>query len=203
MTQLVWDWNGTLLDDTAAALKAFNVQLVKRSLPPVSLEFYRANFAFPVKPFYALCGVDLAHEDWQRLAAEYHEAYAREPKALNALALAALNRARALGFRQSVLSALRQDLLEAALARFGLREYFDYVVGVDNLDGSSKLTEARALIRKLSGEVVFIGDSLHDAEVARAVGARAILVATGGHSAARLSSVALTYPNLLTAVNAV
>lgn len=203
MTTLVWDWNGTLLNDTEAALNAFNAQLEKRSLKPITIKFYRDNFAFPVKPFYAKCGIKLEREDWDKLAAEYHEAYAREEKALNSAARAALEAARALGFRQSVLSALRQDLLEEALAQYKIREYFDHVVGVDNLNGASKLNEARALMKKLKGEVVFIGDSLHDAEVAREVGARALLVSTGGHSKARLQALAPTYSSLEEAVQAV
>lgn len=202
MTHLVWDWNGTLLDDTAAALNAFNLQLKKRSLKPITAEFYRDNFAFPVKPFYALCGVELEKEDWDKLASEYHEAYRGEPKSLNREAIAALDAARARGMRQSILSALRQDLLEAELERFGIRGYFEHVVGVDNLDGASKLSEARMLMRRIEGDVVFIGDSLHDAEVACSVGARVFLVSTGGHSAARLEAVAPTFSSLLEAVTA-
>lgn len=201
---IVWDWNGTLLDDTTAALNAFNVQLEKRALKPISLDFYRDHFAFPVKPFYALCGVDLAHEDWDRIAAEYHEAYAREPKELNREAIAALERAKAKGYRQCVLSALRQDLLEAALARYQIRDYFEFVYGVDNLDGSSKLARAKELVSVLSSDfTTLIGDALHDAEVAAELNLPCILVATGGHSAARLRAVAPTVNTLLEAVDMV
>lgn len=201
---IVWDWNGTLLDDTTAALNAFNVQLEKRALKPISLDFYRDHFAFPVKPFYALCGVDLAHEDWDRIAAEYHEAYAREPKELNREAIAALERAKAKGYRQCVLSALRQDLLEAALARYQIRDYFEFVYGVDNLDGSSKLVRAKELLSVLSSDfTTLIGDALHDAEVAAELNLPCILVATGGHSAARLRAVAPTVNTLLEAVDMV
>lgn len=209
---IVWDWNGTLLDDTTAALNAFNVQLEKRALKPISLDFYRDHFAFPVKPFYALCGVDLAHEDWDRIAAEYHEAYAREPKELNREAIAALERAKAKGYRQCVLSALRQDLLEAALARYQIRDYFEFIYGVDNLDGSSKLARAKELLAVLppyreapspAAKATLIGDALHDAEVAAELNLPCILVATGGHSAARLRAVAPTVNTLLEAVDMV
>lgn len=52
MKRIFWDWNGTLLDDTAAALATLNGMLAKRGAPPITMEFYRENFAFPVKPFY-------------------------------------------------------------------------------------------------------------------------------------------------------
>ena len=43
---VIWDWNGTLLDDTISAVDALNIMLKKRSLKSVSLEFIRVAFAF-------------------------------------------------------------------------------------------------------------------------------------------------------------
>lgn len=203
---LVWDWNGTLLDDTAAALAAFNAQLTRRGLESIDLAFYRAHFAFPVKPFYALCGIALDREDWDAIAGEYHESYARESKALNREAIAALEMVKRAGVKQCVLSALRQDLLDAAIDAFGVRQYFEFTYGVDNLDGASKLSRAQELvqsIKRLSAHpsLVFIGDALHDQEVAAALGARVVLCAQGGHAADRLRAVAPTGETLLEAVN--
>lgn len=205
---VIWDWNGTLLDDTAAALAAFNALLVKRALKPIDLAFYRDRFAFPVRPFYAICGIDLDHEDWDALAREYHEAYAAFPKTLNAEAIAALTAVERAGVRQCVLSALRQDLLDDALSAFGVSRFFDRVYGVDNLDGASKLVRARELLAHLTADgtlsspsdAVLIGDALHDREVADALGARIVLCAVGGHSAERLQAVAPTADTLLGAV---
>lgn len=202
---VLWDWNGTLLDDTDAAIGAFNVVLRRRGLPAIDRTWYRAHFAFPVKPVYAACGIDLAHEDWDALAQEYHDAYAAQPKRLNAEARTALARVKAAGGGQSIISALRQDLLDAAVDEAGLRGFFDFVYGVDNLDGASKLVRARALVARLSARakargIVLIGDSLHDREVAGALGVGCVLCATGGHSAARLSAVAPTENTLLAAL---
>ena len=201
---IVWDWNGTLLDDTAAGLNAFNAQLTRRGIKAIPLDFYRAHFAFPVKPFYALCGIDLEHEDWDRIAREYHEAYAREPKALNRETIAALERVRAAGVRQCVLSALRQDLLEAAIEEAGIRRYFDFIYGTDNLDGGSKLSRAKELVEHLGSlprhaplSIVMIGDAVHDKEVADTLGVRCVLCAQGSHSAERLRAVAPTGGTLL------
>lgn len=197
---VIWDWNGTLLDDTDAALNAFNEQLARRRLPRITREFYRDNFAFPVKPFYALCGVDIEHEDWDELAREYHRSYALERKGLNIEAIAALTAVKDTGAHQAILSALRQDLLESALAEYGIADYFELVYGVDNLDGGSKLERARELMARIdSSNVVLIGDSIHDAEVAKELGIDCILVSTGGHSASRLRAVATTVDSLLAA----
>ncbi len=204
---LVWDWNGTLLDDTQASVDALNVQLVQRGLSPITLAFYREHFSFPVRPFYALCGMDLEHEDWDALAQGYHDAYHAQPTALNEEAVAALTLARESGVRQIIVSALRQDYLDAATERFGIRGFFDAVVGSDNLDGASKLDHARAFFARAASDhpelkppFVCIGDSFHDKEMADALGARCILFGGGSHAPARLAAVDTTVITLVAAV---
>ena len=199
---LVWDWNGTLLDDTQASVDALNDQLARRGLPPITVDFYRDTFAFPVRPFYTRCGVDLSREDWDALAQDYHDAYhvhARNAR-LAGTAVEALEMAERHGFRQTIVSALRQDYLDAAVDRFGIRRFFTDVVGTDNLDGGSKLSRAQALAARLGDDLVLIGDSLHDKEVADALGARCVLFAGGSHSPARLARVAPVAVTLTEAV---
>ena len=115
---ILWDWNGTLLDDTEAALATLNEMIAVRGGQPIGMEFYRDHFAFPVRPFYDKIGI-IAHDEdeWNGIAHEYHEVYGRQPKKLNPLAVAALEMAKEAGCRQSIVSALRQDLLEADMAR--------------------------------------------------------------------------------------
>lgn len=205
MTHVVWDWNGTLLDDTQAALDTLNAMLARRGGRPVAMDFYRDHFAFPVKPFYEAIGVRLGDEDWDALAREYHEIYAAQPKRLNREAIAALESVKAAGCRQSIVSALRQDLLRDITARLGVAPYMSRICGVDNLDGSSKLERAREMLVALSAErpgedFVMIGDSLHDKEVADALGVRCVLCAQGSHAAWRLRAVAATGDTLLDSV---
>ena len=205
MTYILWDWNGTLLDDTQAALDTLNVMLARRGRPPIDMGFYRDRFAFPVRPFYEEIGVCLANEDWDALAREYHDVYAERPKRLNPEALAALERARAAGCGQSIVSALRQDMLEEITGRLGVARYMDRVCGVDNLDGLGKVDRARGLVAGLKAEFgaddfVLIGDSLHDKEVADALGARCVLCAQGSHAAWRLKAAAPTRDTLVEAL---
>ena len=103
MTHVFWDWNGTLLDDTQAALDTLNIMLARRRGRSIAMDYYRDHFAFPVKPFYKSIGVCLENEDWDALAREYHGIYARQPKRLNAEAIAALERAKAAGARQAII----------------------------------------------------------------------------------------------------
>ena len=137
---------------------------------------------------------------------EYHEVYGRQPKKLNLLAVTALEMAKEAGCRQSIVSALRQDLLEADIARNGVAKYFERICGSDNLDGASKLNRVRVLLQTLSETVpsdtrfVLIGDALHDKEVADALGIDCILCAQGSHAAWRLSAVAPTGDTLVDAL---
>jgi len=204
ITDILWDWNGTLLDDTRAALDTLNTMLAKRGAPPVAMDYYRDHFGFPVRPFYERIGMNLDREDWDALAWEYHVVYAAQPKQLNADAVAALGLARAHGVRQSVVSALRQDLLDEDLAHYGVREYMAYAYGTDNLDGSSKLTRARDLMAQLGNPdpsgVVIIGDAFHDQEVAEALGIGCVLHSQGSHAGWRLRQRARVADTLVAAV---
>ena len=204
---ILWDWNGTLLDDTQAALDTLNIMLERRGVAPIAMDFFRDHFAFPCRPFYDRIGMHVEDDEWDALAQEYHDLYAEQPKRLNREAIAALERAKAAGAKQSIISALRQDLLDEVTARMGVAPYMECVYGVDNLDGASKLDRALELLNRIAPpagdqpDVVVIGDALHDKEVADALGVRCVLCGQGSHAAWRLREVAPTGETLLEAVN--
>jgi phosphoglycolate phosphatase len=202
---ILWDWNGTLLDDTQAAFDTLNIMLRRRGASEITMDFYRDRFAFPVRPFYEAIGVKLEAEDWDALAVEYHDIYAAQPKKLNIETVAALSAVSAAGAWQSIISALRQDLLTAAVRdEYGLGGFFEYIYGVDNLDGASKLTRAKELVETLrrrgENDLTLIGDSLHDKEVADELGVKCVLCSQGSHAHWRLERVAPTSSTLLNAV---
>lgn len=203
---IIWDWNGTLLDDVTSAVSALNKMLALRGIPPTTLEFYRENFGFPVRPFYAKVGVDLEHEDWDRICVDFHRFVNDEPKILRADAKDALSLARGMGMRQTILSALREDMLLHDVKEAGVADMLDAIYGVDNLDGATKLSRGYDLLRLIEsrlGEVnlFFVGDTLHDAEVAKGLGARCILVEGGHQSPQRLAAAGV--PVTATLVDAV
>ena len=203
---IIWDWNGTLLDDVTSAVSALNKMLALRGIPPTTLEFYRENFGFPVRPFYAKVGVDLEHEDWDRICVDFHRFVNDEPKILRADAKDALSLARGMGMHQTILSALREDMLLHDVKEAGVADMLDAIYGVDNLDGATKLSRGYDLLRLIEsrlGEVnlFFVGDTLHDAEVAKGLGARCILVEGGHQSPQRLAAAGV--PVTATLVDAV
>ena len=197
------------MDDVDASVNALNKMLVARKLPPISREFYRANFGFPVRPFYSQIGMN-PDQEWDRICVEFHNDLHAEPQHIRPDTTAALEYAQNRGARQSILSALRQDLLLRDTAAEGVQDFFEEIYGVDNLDGATKISRGRELLAKIkdshakSFKLFFIGDTLHDAEVALELGATPILIGCGHQCEDRLrTSGHAVAPNLLNAVKAI
>jgi phosphoglycolate phosphatase len=188
---IIWDWNGTLLDDTQAGVNAVNGMLADRKLPPIDIPYYRDVFGFPVSEFYRKIGFNLEAEDWDAMARDFHDRFLADTTIrLHRDAVAALECFRAAGLGQSILSASEQRILEDMLASYGVSHYFAGVFGVDNLYGHSKREIGRILLRDLSldpASALIIGDSLHDHEVAADLGVACLLISQGHQSHARLA----------------
>ena len=187
MKTILWDWNGTLLDDVWLGLEAMNALLARYDKPLLrDLDHYRSVFCFPVSDYYDKLGVGgelfaVTSHEWM---AEY---YAREEKCLlRTGAMDALQAFRAAGCRQVVLSASKRDNLLKQMARYpGVREQFDGILGLDHIYATSKVAVGQTWMQESGvspADCVMIGDTLHDAEVAQALGCRCIL-ADGGHQA--------------------
>ena len=188
---VVWDWNGTLLDDVWLCVDVLNAMLRERGLPTVSEAYYREVFSFPVVNVYRKMGMNTANGNFEKMSVEYIDAYEarREECRLHDGAEAVLTSVRAAGIGQSILSAYRQDMLDSLIARMGLAPYFDHLAGNSNIFAASKVDYGRKLLAKIAcppDEVVMVGDTEHDFEVAKELGIRCILVSHGHNTAERL-----------------
>lgn len=203
---IIWDWNGTLLDDTQAGVNAINAMLAARGLKPIDVSYYREVFGFPVINFYRTIGFPIDRENWDAVAREFHDRFLADTSIrLHSHARAALDCFRAAGIGQSILSASEQNILDAMLSQHRVADYFDGICGVDNLYGHSKRELGRALLRRLDLEpasVLLIGDSLHDHEVAQDLSAHCLLIAQGHQSYARLAQTGAPVLNSLADVPA-
>jgi phosphoglycolate phosphatase len=190
ITCIIWDWNGTLLDDVCASVSALNTLMAPRGLGPETVARYRDRFGFPVRDYYLKAGFDLPSEDWEHLARDYHDAYLAQPGLrLFDDARPVLNTLAACGIRQALLSSCEQSILERLLGEVRLTGCFSHICGADNLHGLSKAERGRALVRDLgcaSASTLFVGDTLHDHDVAAELGCRCVLVARGHQSRERL-----------------
>ena len=188
---VVWDWNGTLLNDTSFCVEIANRMLLSRHLPETTLEHYRAAFTFPASAVYEFLGFDMSRESAEALGREFFLAYesGRHRCSLHPGAEPLLDYIRSAGLGQSVLSAYAQHTLDTIVDSFGLRSVFSHLVGVSDIRATGKVDQGHHLRKLLpySGErILMIGDTLHDWEVAQAMGIESILISHGHQSRYRL-----------------
>jgi phosphoglycolate phosphatase len=190
-THIIWDWNGTLFDDAWLCTSVMNGLLTRRNLPTLTTERYQAIFTFPVRDYYQTLGFDFGQDSFEQLSVEFMAAYeARRnecglhPQARHVLA--AIQRA---GIPQSILSAYPYLDLIKVVRHFELEHFFIQLIGLGDIYAASKIELGRNWMQELGqrpSSVLLIGDTLHDYEVATAIGANCLLVAGGHNSKERL-----------------
>lgn len=184
--QILWDWNGTLLDDLQYGMDVRNRIFPAFQLPTIdTIEEYHAQFTFPIRTYYERAGV--TDDIFVAVAHAWMDEYVRgfptvplHPDALNTL-----ERFQQAGLQQVVLSASKLDLLTEQIAQFDIQHYFAAVLGLGDIYAGSKEEIGRQYLQTcpiLPEETLMIGDTLHDADVAAAIGAKCILVARGHQS---------------------
>lgn len=198
---IVWDWNGTLLNDLEIGVTTLNDMLSRRALLPLTSEYYRECFGFPVIHFYEKVGFDLNEESFHDLSVDFVKTYDKYATmlALNPHVFEVLYELQQLGMKQFVLSALREDLLQQMICDFGIAGYFDQVCGSDNIYAAGKIGRGKEMLINLnisSSDTLMVGDTIHDAEVAEALGFDCILFAGGHNSERRLLEKAPVIYNL-------
>ena len=189
-TQIVWDFNGTILNDVQTGIDAVNVLLDRYGKKRIEdLDLYRRTFGFPVIDYYNAIGLE--RENFDRYAPEWvHEYALREPNApLFDGIVETLAYFKRLGIPQYLLSATELSMLCEQVDRRGIRAHFDELLGQSDIEAHGKIgTAIRFAERVPLNRALFIGDSLHDFEVARAVGAECALIAWGHQDRKRLEA---------------
>ena len=190
-THIIWDWNGTLLDDNWLCVEVMNTLLSSRNLPLLTLERYRDIFDFPVKAYYEKLGFDFTKESFEKVGMDFMVRYNERQKecwlqedAVNCLKCIADS-----GYKQSILSAREQNELRQETLDRKVSGYFEYVDGLDDHYAHGKTDVGIRLLSELNVEkrkVLFIGDTVHDAEVAKELEINCILIPNGHHSKERL-----------------
>lgn len=188
---IVWDWNGTLLNDVEAGVNTLNDMLERRGLNRLSGEEYKDLFGFPVVDFYHKVGFDMMQESMHDLSVDFvttYEVYAGELD-LNPQVREVLTKVRETGMKQYILSALREDLLKQMILDFGIATCFDQACGSDNIYATGKADRGQRMLEAYGicpEDTLMVGDTIHDAEVAKALGFDCILFCGGHNSEWRL-----------------
>ncbi|MGW1812588.1 HAD family hydrolase [Streptomyces sp. NPDC002125] len=194
-THLVWDWNGTLLDDIEAVLGATNAAFAEVDLAPLTLEQYRETYCVPIPKFYErLMGRLPTPAEWERMDGLFHRHYTEQRAACALTAgveelLAGWLRT---GGSQSLLSMYGHEHLVPVVRAYGIERHFLRVDGRTGPSGGSKAQHMERHFEVLGGiapeRAVVIGDAVDDAVAAAHVGARAVLYTGGSHSRSSLEA---------------
>lgn len=184
---VVWDWNGTLLDDLWLCMESLNRLLARAGKPPIDAETYRRIFNFPVIDVYRALGFDTSPDAFRAASREFMDFYEqnRLECTLQKGARRFIHRVHALGITQSVLSAYRHDYLTSIIAEHDLEKYFVHLSGNDDIFANDKSYRAPLHLQKLglpASAVLYVGDTLHDVETARAMDVRCVLIDCGEHA---------------------
>jgi len=198
---IFWDWNGTLIDDVDLTLGCLNSLLAEHGYPQrFDLKEYREVFGFPIEQYYAKVGFDFARHPYPMLAEKFMQKYNAGVADCPAVseAKAVLGELARRGWQQTILSACRRDYLFEQVTDRGLKGYFTELLGLSDIYGVSKVELGLDWLRRTGEDAsacVMVGDTDHDAEVARALGAKCVLCTAAGHqSRARLEAVC---PNVI------
>jgi phosphoglycolate phosphatase-like HAD superfamily hydrolase len=192
VSHLVWDWNGTLLDDFSVVVDATNVSLATLGGPLVTGDDHRRDFCRPISAYYSLVlGRQVTHDEFVTLDDAFHDAYRLRIDECQ-LAADALDAMAAWPGSQSLLSMFFHDELTPLVARYRLTERLARVDGLrDRVGGGPKEPHLRAHLDALgvaAAQTVLIGDSVDDAEAAWAVGAQVVLYKGGFTDEIRLKA---------------
>lgn len=182
---IIWDWNGTLLNDVSLCITAINHLLSQEGIPTVlNKEAYQKVFQFPIIQYYEKLGFDFTKSSFDTLSNQYMAYY--QPKSLQCElhegAYDVLANFHKQGYKQAILSASKLENLLIQVRQYDITKYFDHILGLDNIHAHSKLQLAKNFFSSLhidKEHVVVIGDSVHDSEVAKQLGCHCILIANG------------------------
>jgi phosphoglycolate phosphatase-like HAD superfamily hydrolase len=182
-THLVWDWNGTLLDDLHLVVSATNAAFESVGGRAVDADEHRARYRRPVAEFYAeMLGRAIDEREFGRLDKLFHDTY-RLGLTSATLADDAMTAIKSWPGGQSLLSMWFHSELVPAVETYGLAGLFTRVDGLrTEVGGHLKAAHLATHLEELGvpgRRAVLIGDSLDDAAAADSVGAQAVLY-TGG-----------------------
>lgn len=203
-THVIWDFNGTILDDTDASIMSENVLLKRRHMPLIeNRAHYQRLFCFPVIDYYRRLGYDFALESFDTLSVEWVEQYKRHARTatLHEGVLALLQHNKKAGVHQIILSATELSMLHSQVETLGIGGYFHELLALDNIHAHSKIDIGKQWLHKTAPErALLIGDTVHDFEVAEALGVDCVLVAAGHQSRDYLSGLGVPVFDSLTDV---
>ena len=188
---IIWDWNGTLLNDNWICVEIVNKLLKNHNDRQLDLSSYKNVFGFPIMDYYKKIGIDLKKESFNQLTEKFISDYESKVKQceLQNGATKVLNQIKEQGKNQYILTAAHKKSVVELLKHYSIENIFKKVEGLNNHRAESKVERGHKLIKENQVSIentVLIGDTIHDFEVASLLGVKSILIANGHQSKSRL-----------------
>jgi phosphoglycolate phosphatase len=163
---VIWDWNGTLLNDSWLCVEVMSGVLERRNMMKCTHDIYQNIFDFPVENYYKTLGFDFEKESFEIVGTEFIVEYEKRKFecGLYPSTIKILKTIDEAGISQSLLSAYKQQTLDELVDHFGLRGFFLKVVGLNDHYAKSKLDNGKLLIEGLGidpKQIVLVGDTKH------------------------------------------
>ena len=185
-THVIWDFNGTVLDDLDICIESVNTLLRARGIKELeSREEYRSVFGFPIIKYYEKIGFDFSKESFSTVAVEWVDRYMSRVTSAktNVGVVEMLEKVMESGAKNILISATELNMLKKQLSMLGISHLFDEVYGLDNIHAQNKIELAKEWrLANQSAKAIFVGDTDHDFESAAAINTDCVLF-VGGHQA--------------------
>jgi phosphoglycolate phosphatase len=185
---VVFDLDGTLIDSSAALLEAHDVAWARLGLTRPPDQAILELIGLPLLETMCILAPD---QDPEPLAQVYSEAYVsscvRHERLFDGMK-ELLDRP----FRAAVATGKSQRGADRAVAQHGLADRFEVVLGGNSVPRPKPNPDLLHAIMDATGtdELIMIGDTTYDLDMAQAAGVAAIGVSWGHHSVERLQALA-------------
>lgn len=185
LNNIIFDFNGTIIDDVDLCLKILNKMLVMRNHKPIGKKRYKEIFKFPIIDYYELAGFDFKNnkDNYQELAIMFQNIYHDECNSCPLYDNAVETFKRYYKTKRLIiLSATITDELKKQLDYYGITKYFKDILGIDSIFVKGKIDVAKRFFTQNDidlDKTVVIGDTDHDFEVSKELGCHSILFSQG------------------------
>jgi phosphoglycolate phosphatase len=183
---IIWDWNGTILNDVDNNINAVNMILQKRNLLAISKEEYRRKIKIPIKQFYDDIGLEINDPETYNLITndywEYYNMGFKNSTKINNGIENILSKLKENGINNYLLSATQHGELIKQVKDKSMEIYFKDIIGNNNNEVKSKLDKAQELIKNENIKIdntILVGDMVNDYELAKELGVKCILYSNG------------------------
>ena len=179
---ILWDWNGTLINDVDLSNTIANKQILGHGLKPLSKEELQKAFCFPIKNYYEKLGFNLEGDIFKNLSKNFIDSYEKEMASLSLFEGTETLLNLLSDRNQFIISAAEEVHLKEIVSSHGISHHFTELYGLRGVHGHSKVQRCKDLVKDFSLDpktTLLVGDTEHDAEVAKNSGINSLIIADG------------------------